>query len=161
MDLTSIFTKVLDGDTQSIFLLVSAYAFAVCLYSFVYQRRVSSWPSVRGRLLRSEVAKSGGTEWARSDQEYVADALYEYEVDGEAHRGRRISAWVVVASHNLRSVLEAQLKEITQYDDGSVAVFYNPKKPAKSLLVKPGWVGQLVTLALGLAPAILYWLRYH
>ena len=88
------------------------------------------------------------------------DALYEYEVDGTSYENSRISPWVIVASHNLRSILHRQLNRISVGPDGKIAVFYNPQHPEKSVLIKPGAVGRLITLTIGIAPITLYAARY-
>ena len=159
--LTDTISLAFAGDIQSIFLLVSVYVLMVCSYSVLYQVKVSRWPTVEGKLLTSGLRKYGGTEWAPADQEYVAETLYEYEVDGKKYLGKRLSPWIVVASHNARFVVNAQLNRVKRDPDGRVAVYYNPKAPGKSFLIPTAVASQLVTLFIGFIPGILYFYKYH
>ena len=103
----------------------------------------------------------GGPEWVKSDQQYSLNAVYRYKVDGRIFEGHRVSAWVVVASHNARGVLEAQRKGVQRYPDGTVSVFYNPKRPDKSYLIRPGLPGLVITLCIIAGPMLYYWRRFH
>jgi hypothetical protein len=111
--------------------------------------------------MHSRLEKVPVVKLVKGHQQYVADALYEYSVNGQQYTGKRISPWVVVATHNMRAVLVKQLLKIRKDPNGSIDVFYNPADPKKSFLVKPGIVGQLVTVAAGLASAIVYMAKYH
>ena len=151
----------LAGDVQSIFLLGCVYVLLACAYSVVYQVRVSRWPAARGQLLKAGLRKFGVTKWVKAEQEYVADALYEYEVNGNKYVGKRLSPWSMVVSHNARFVLDAQLGRVKKGVDGQITVYYNPRNPKKSFLLRTGIVSQLITLAIGLVPAVVYFYKYH
>ncbi len=151
----------LDGDRQGVLFLVAVYALVICVYSFVRQLLVRQWPCVSGVLLDAAVKQWGGTEPLVSEQDYKVDSLYEYVVSGQTFRGTRVSPWVIVASHNARFLLRRQLNKIRRHKDGSVDVFYNPKKPEKSFLIRPGMTGLLVTLAFAVLPSIYYALEFH
>ncbi len=149
------------GDKQGISFFASIYAFLVLGYSVVYQIRVAMWPETKGELSKATVERVGGTELVTSHQNYASRSLYEYSVAGVAYQGTRVSPWVMVASHNARFVLERQLSHIGKNEDGTVRVFYNPNKPSKSFLIKPGKAGIVFTFILTMAPMILYWYFYH
>jgi hypothetical protein len=149
-----------DGDRQSIILLCVIYVFLVCSYSLLWQMRMNSWPSVTGRLGKLGLRKFGGGEWALSNQDYVGDALYMYQVDGKEYTGERISPWVMVASHNLRSLLRLQQKAVDVKPDNEVTVYYNPRNPRKSFLVRTGAVSQVVTALIGITPLLFYLSTY-
>lgn len=151
-------TRALEGDREAILLIFCGYFAAAATWSLFHQLRLRRWPATRGRLVHAETRKFGSTEWVTSEQEYQTDALYEYTVAGTPYQGRRVSAWIVVASHNLRGLLERQLDAIERHPDGSITVYYNPNKPQKSLLVKPGWLGIGFTIGLGALPTVLVWL---
>jgi len=151
----------LAGDKQGVLFFVCVYAFLVLGYSLVRQFHAAGWPMTRGTLQSAGLEKFGSTEWSLSDQDYKVDALYAYEVNGETYTGKRVSPWLIVASHNARFLLERQLSKITRYDDGRVAVFYNPKRPEKSFLIKPSPLGQAFTAAFTFGPLLLYWFGYH
>ncbi len=145
--LTEVIQAALKGDEQSLFLIAAVYMLLVCGYSVFYQVRMSR-------------RTFGARERVLGDQDYVADALYEYEVDGTPYENSRISPWVIVASHNVRFILHRQLNRITLGPDGEIAVYYNPQRLEKSVLKKPGAVGQLITMTIGIARTALYAARY-
>lgn len=114
-----------------------------CLYSIVYQLRIRSWPSTTGQLLKANTEKFGPTDFVLAETDYINAVAYEYTVRGETHIGKRFSAWLLVASHNLKFLLEKQLEG---FEAGqAVPVYYNPRKPAKSFLRRPGIPGLVVT----------------
>ena len=149
------------GDTQGIWFWAAVYAALVCGYSVFHQLRVRRWPSTMGRLERLGLRKFGATEWARSEQDYVGDALYTYRVDGTLYEGSRVSPWVVVASHNARALLSWQQRGVEHGEDGGVRVYYDPARPGKSFLIVPGRVGLVVTVGAALVPAVTYLFRFH
>ena len=126
----------------------------------VWQIRMSLWPSVSGRLETLGLRKFGGGEWALSNQEYTGDALYTYRVEGKEYAGKRISPWVVVASHNLRSILHLQQKGVEVRPGNEVTVYFNPGRPQKSFLVRTGPVSQIVTALIGIGPLLFYLAKY-
>jgi hypothetical protein len=149
------------GEVQGVVFWGAVYCFVVGLFSLVYQLRIRHWPVATGVLAKAGVERWGGAEWVKSDQEYSLKAAYVYRVDGQVHEGHRVSPWVVVASHNARFLLESQLKGVQRHADGTVSVFYNPRRPHKSYLIRPGWTGLLVTWVITLGPALYYWQRFH
>lgn len=151
----------LQGQAQGIFFWVALYVFLVLLYSLIYQIKVASWPTVPGDLIHSGTRKFGSTEWAKSDQEYVASALYSYVVHGKEYQGHRVSPWVIVASHNMKFILDKQIKLIQKHPNGKVPVFYNPKRPEKSFLIIPGAKSQITTAILAVIPFAMYIFKYY
>lgn len=149
------------GDVQAILFWAVVYCGVVGLASLVFQLRIRSWPAAPGVLAKEGVERWGGPRWVKSDQQYSLKSSYVYRVEGLVYEGRRVSAWVVVASHNARAVLHAQLKGVQRHADGTVSVFYNPKRPEKSYLIKPGVPGLLITLSIILGPMLYYWNRFH
>jgi len=154
------FDLAVDGDKQGILFFICFYALIVCSYSVFFQIRVSRWPETRGALLQSGTTKIGGTDPVKSNQEYVASALYEYVVDGDLYQGKRVSPWVMVASHNAKFLLEKQMRGVHRYADGGVRVFFNPANPKKSYLIKPSKVGITFTFSLAVGPMLLYGYSY-
>lgn len=147
------------GEAQGVMFWAAVYMFVVCLYSIVRQKQTNAWPCVPGKLLKIGVNTFGSSP-TKVGQDYVANALYEYQVDGKQYTGSTISAWGVVASHNMRFVLSLQSKAVKTLPGGRVCVYYNPKNPKKSLLIRPGWKSQLITAMLGLALPAWYWSTY-
>jgi hypothetical protein len=60
----------------------------------------------------------------------------------------------------LKSVLRHQLSKIVKGSDGEIAVYYNPRKPDKSVLIRPGLLGLALTVVIGGAPMALYLVKY-
>ena len=149
------------GDLQAMVFWAAVYCGVLGIVSLVYQLRIRTWPSTRGVLAQEGVVQWGGAEWVKSEQQYKLKASYQYQVDGRTFEGHRVSPWVMVASHNARALLEAQRKGLERHADGTVSVFYNPRRPGKSYLIRPGLAGLLVTLCLIVGPAFFYWGRFH
>ena len=145
------------GEAQGIMFFTVVVMSAGALYSVVYQYRIRQWPDTEGTLQKAGTRHFGSSAQHTSEQEYVSDALYSYTVEGEKYTGTRVSPWKIVASHNARGILERQLKSITQLPTGKVAVYYNPLKPEKSFLIKPGIPGLVLTVLLAVLPPLLYW----
>ncbi len=122
----------IQGETQGVWFYAALYTLAVCSYSLFFQIRTRKWPNVAGQLNSLGVVKFGGTETSLSEQDYRSKALYTYHVDGVVYEGKRVSPWVVVASHNARFVLDKQHAAIEHLPNGSVKVFYNPHNPKKA-----------------------------
>ena len=158
--ITSTTASAANGDEQSIVLLGAIYVLLVCSYSVVWQIRMNAWPHVTGRLETLGIRKFGATEWAITDQEYVSDALYTYRVGGEEYNGKRVSPWVMVASHNLRSLLRLQQTGVEVRHGNEVTVYYNPRRPRKSFLVRTGPVSQIFAALIGIAPLLFYVVKY-
>jgi hypothetical protein len=158
--ITSTIACAASGDQQSIVLLGAIYVLLACSYSVVWQLRVNSWPNVTGRLEKLGMRKLGATEWATTDQEYVSDVLYTYRVGGKEYKGKRVSPWVMVASHNLRGLLRLQQKGVEVRHGNEVTVYYKPEKPGKSFLVRTGPVGPIVTALIGIGPLLFCLIKY-
>ena len=156
----TMFQLAINLQPQGLFFWFAVYFLLACLYSLVYQARIRRWKETAGILLSTNLVNSGGTAPVKSDQEYRLNAVYTYTVDGQTYQGTRVSPWVFMASHNLRRILNYQKRQIAHGSDGDVAVYYNPARPQKSFLVKPGIVGMIVTMLLGFTPALLYYSKW-
>ena len=154
-------SSALAGDERSIFLLACVYTLVVCVYGAFYLARVSRWPSAKGKMIRDGLSHFGVTDLVKAEQEYVTDVRYEYEVNGKNYVGKRLSPWLIVASHNARFVLDMQLSRINKSTDGHVTVYYNPRNPKKSYLIRTGLLSQVVVISIGFVPAVLYFHKYY
>ena len=65
----------------------------------------------------------------------------------------------MIASGIARGVLDLQARGIRRISD-KVLVIHHPRKPRRSYLVRPGWGGIAVLLALALLPPALYFLHF-
>lgn len=158
--LLEVFRSAVAGDTKAIWLLAAAYALIVCTYSFLYQLRMRNWRQTYGTLDKRDIAPFGTSSRPLSGRHYKARTEYRYEVDGCEYTGSRVSAWDMVASHNLRGLLRMQLRGVRFDENGKVRVFFNPTRPNKSILILPGVGGMLLTALVGLVPCLLYYLAY-
>lgn len=131
------------GRSEGFFALLFFGLGFACLYSIFYQLRLRSWPSTPGQLLKADTREFGAAKLVPAETDYINAVAYEYAVNGEDYLGKRFSPWVVVASHNLKFLLEKQQEG---FEAGqTVSVYYNPRKPAKAFLKRPGIVGLAVT----------------
>jgi len=135
--MSSFIDSVAAGDKQAIIALVSMYFAAMCLFSLVYCLRIRSWPQTTGTVPESDV-EAWGTSRDADDQNYAANVRDTYRVRGEDYEGARLSPTSILATVNLRALIDWQMRGITKLRDGQVAVFYNDAKPEKSYLVRPG-----------------------
>jgi ribosomal protein L35AE/L33A len=92
--------------------------------SAVKAKAAEAWPEVTGRVVDAFVTEAGG--WP------APIVIYSYEVDGRLYRGSRLRFGGTggMSPGAVEQVLAA-------YATGSeVAVFHDPKRPAKSVLLK-------------------------
>ena len=150
----------LQGETQGVWFWVAVYAFLICGYSVVFQLLCRTWPSTKGQLISIGLDKFGRA-MVLSDQDYKTNALYTYQVKGKSYQGKRVSPWVIVASHNAQFVLKKQLSKVETYPNNQVKVFYKSSNPAKSWLILPSKLGIVITIAISMLPAFGYWLEFY
>ena len=124
------------GDRAAILTATAIYFVLTGAWSLAFCFRVRRWPSTMGRLTTASLRKFGHSMNA-SDQDYRANVLYEYDVDGQAFEGTRLSPTIIVASANARFLLRWQMKGIERVGEDGVRVFYKPGNPAKSYLIVP------------------------
>jgi hypothetical protein len=149
-----------NGYGQGVFFWSALYALLMLLYSFMFQIRVTSWPSTEGELI-NEGIKEFGYAYAKSDKRYIASVYYKYVVQGNEYVGKRLSPWFFITNNNASFFLKNQLNSILRHSSGLVTVYYNPNKPSKSFLIKPGLIGKCVTVALAVIPFLMYWQKYY
>lgn len=161
MDYTiAMWELAVNGEKQGVLFFVAMYLFLVVGYSLIAQWRIRRWPQVEGVLIEAKL-KVMIPDVIRSEQNYRVSSLYSYRIDEKEYEGSRVSTWTVVASHNMRFLLKRQLDRIERTGEAGVAVYYNPKKPEKSCLIKPGVTGLIITCVLVFAPVTFYFTEYH
>ncbi len=116
--------------------LLGILALYVGISNVLNARESSSWPSVEGKITKSEVrirVGSSGEQSVSSSATYHADIEYDYAVEGENLKGTRI------AFGDLGTADPADADTIRdKYPKGTdVTVYYKPKEPQLSLL-EPG-----------------------
>ena len=154
----SFFQELLSCDRTAILNLVAGYFFICGISGLLYWRRVRAWPQVSGQLIKSEI-ESVGLDLQTRDMNYHANLRYQYSVGGIDYEGKRLSPIQIVASTNMRALLRWQMRYITYLEAGKdrIAVFYNPKKPQKSYLIKPLKVEPFIYISFAALP-LIFWL---
>ena len=164
MDILNYFQQMVDlaseGELQGIWFWASCYMLVVCLYSAYFQIRTRFWATTVGTI-HSLGLKKFGISNDLSEQQYRGKALYSYSVNGQTYEGTRISPWVFVTNYNAKGLLLKQQAGIDMPTKDTVTVYYNPKKPQKSFLLKASKFGILVTLISAVAPFLGYVSRFY
>lgn len=135
-------------ETQGIHFWATAYFVIVLAGSLWHVIRVRRWRHTTGQLRHLGIRRLGGTDIHPADQDYVPDALYDYQVNGKPYQGREISVWKMSASGVLTGSAMLLAKRVRATSDGTVDVYYHPGKPHKSLLLRPGTTTLLVLVGL-------------
>ncbi len=94
----------------------------------------TSWPSVKGRILDSWGAPTGNSRGTRP-RRYGLRLRYEYRVDGARHEGTRVT---LLSRRVLTTSSRQEVRDIlrSNYKAGEpVAVYYDPEKPSRAVLV--------------------------
>lgn len=155
-----VFRSAAQGDMRSVFLLVALYVLGAALYSLYLQWQADGWVKTRGRLVRGGSGKFGVRAITLGSKDHPPNALFEYEVDGQRHFGTRASPWGSVASHTLRLIFDRQFRNVGLDASGAVDVYYNPRNPAQSVLMRTGMVSRAILAFLGATPIVLYLVHY-
>ena len=158
--LTAMWELAVAGEKQGIVFFIALYCFLAMSISLIGQWRMRQWPSTTGKLLKAGTRTFGAYDTSPSETQYMIDVLYEYEVRGKKHRGKRVSPWIFITNHNASAILNHQFKSIDRRGD-QVRIFFNPNNPKKSTLLRPGWFGICVSVAIWIGPLIGYWASYH
>lgn len=148
--ISQLVSDALSGDARAILALACLYTALACGWSAWHVWRVRRWPSVEGQLDRFGLRLFGIADRVVSEREYVSDALYRYRVGAKQYEGRRVSAWMVVASHNAQALLRLQLRSVRPNADGQVRIYHHPRKPQRSLLLRPSQCGLAILCILSL-----------
>lgn len=97
-------------------------------------RRMSAWPSVRGRVTGSALV-TDHTPMEDGSPAYYPRIDYQYVVAGLEYRGQRRSLINVGGGGLTRGVAQ---RVLARYPVGSeVAVFYDPQHPSEAILERP------------------------
>ncbi len=130
--LTFIFARVLPWSV----VLIGALALYIGISNVLNAKASTSWPSVEGRISKSEIRVQHGTSGGQSvssSVSYQADIEYDYTVDGEMLKGSRIGF------EDLGTADRSDAETVrNRYPEGiSVTVYYKPNEHQISLL-EPG-----------------------
>jgi hypothetical protein len=132
----------------------------VIIGGFEYRQglKTNDWPAAAGRIVESKIVEkkvdgSSGRRRSRiSDRDYTVDVRYSYEVEGQKFEGDRLRYGN--ESHDSRA---SAMEEQSLFAPGKeVQVYYDPKTPSQSVLIKGiglSWLGMvlgLMALVIGL-----------
>ena len=116
---------------ENIKLIIFVY-FAICIPLIIFKfRGISKWHCTEGVLLNAEVKAHYSSEYSSS----FARVKYQYWVDGTEYMGHRLSPHLF-GGISAYGIIEKQIKKIEHLPNGKIRVFYNPKKPHKSYLIR-------------------------
>ena len=112
-------------------------------------RESGSWPTVAGKIVRSEMevdsSRTGTRENSSDSAAYTPKIEYEFAVNGATQRGSRIAA-----VQDMNANREHVLKVLNKYPlDRAVTVSYKPDDPSVCVLEPGSWGGVGVVFGLG------------
>ena len=108
------------------------YALAVTLYVLLFTKKLKKWPYVLGELTEISIRPTG------EFRAFAGRVKYTYEVNGVAYKGKRLSPWTV--SGHVKNIISKQMAKIEYVSNDQVKVFYNPKNPSKSYLIRESFL---------------------
>lgn len=128
---------------------LALFGLALIAFAVMNARRASAaaaWPSVPGTILVSRLTSgevSSGDD--SSTTRYDVKLEYEYAVDGQTHRGKRLAFGSVGSTD--RAAVE---RHLTRYPEGAkVEVFYDPRDPKAAVLEKRASGQNLMAIVMG------------
>ena len=108
------------------------YALVVTLYIYLFTKKLKKWPYVLGELAEISIGPTPGIRTV------AGRVRYTYEVNGVVYKGKRLSPFTV--SGHVRNIISKQMAKIEYVPKDQVKVFYNPKNPSKSYLVRESFL---------------------
>ena len=97
----------------------------------IKSKQAQSWPTVKGRVLTSEVVEDRYRDpTGNATIAFVPDVVYEYNVEGQVYTSRNI----IFGQTNYDYIIASRICEKYAIDS-TPDVYYNPAKPAESVLV--------------------------
>jgi Protein of unknown function (DUF3592) len=158
--LQHMFDLALRKELQGIHFWATLYVLIVLAGTLWHALRVRGWPRVEGQLLDLGIRPLGTPELGTCDQDYVPSALYRYQVNGRSYEGREISIWKMSASGMLRNTAKLLPRQVRPSETGKVPVSYHPRRPQKSVLLRPGWTSIALLSALMVLTVAFYVWRW-
>lgn len=119
------------------FVFLGIVFLAVGGYEFRGGVKTKDWPATPGRIIESEIETRSNSSHARGrtarrDTDYSVSIRYSYEVAGQKFEGQRLQYGN--KSHDKHSMAK---QEQSLYPAGKeVQVFYDPRNPKSSVLLK-------------------------
>lgn len=120
------------------FILIGALFLLNAIKSRLLIRRASNWPSVKGKVLSSEVEEDRfRNPTGKATIAFVPAIEYSYKVNGTAYTGTRVTFGVTNYDYIIASKICDKFAIESTPD-----VFYNPANPAESVLAPKSTEGQ-------------------
>lgn len=127
-----------------LFLSVGVLSVGLAIRNLLKGSASRRWPQVQGRILRALVLVQTESEGGDS---YTPQVEYEYTVEGIEYRGKRLRYGQTTGSWGRKQAK----RTIGRFTVGGPApVWFNPRKPADSVLVRGTSWGNLAILFAGL-----------
>jgi hypothetical protein len=97
----------------------------------IKSKQAQSWPNVKGRVLTSEVVEDRYRDpTGNATIAFVPKVVYEYNVEGQVYTSRNI----IFGQTNYDYIIASRICEKYAIES-TPDVYYNPAKPAESVLV--------------------------
>lgn len=114
-------------------------------FEFQQGLKTNDWPAAAGRLIASEV-----TDYPGTDYEYTVSVRYSYEIDGREFEGDRLR----FGNETHNSWALAKDEQLLYPPGKEVQVYYDPKTPNRSVLIKGIGLSWMM-MALGLMALVI------
>ena len=108
------------------------YALVVTLYIYLFTKKLKKWPYVLGELAEISIVPT------YEIRTVAGRVRYTYEVNGVVYKGKRLSPWSVTG--HVKNIISRQMAKIEYVSNDQVKVFYNPKNPSKSYLIRESFL---------------------
>ena len=108
------------------------YALVVTLYIYLFTQKLKKWPYVLGELAEISIVPT------YEIRTVAGRVRYTYEVNGVVYKGKRLSPWSVTG--HVKNIISKQMAKIEYVSNDQVKVFYNPKNPSKSYLIRESFL---------------------
>ena len=108
------------------------YALVVTLYIYLFTKKLKKWPYVLSELAEISIVPT------YEIRTVAGRVRYTYEVNGVVYKGKRLSPWSVTG--HVKNIISRQMAKIEYVSNDQVKVFYNPKNPSKSYLIRESFL---------------------
>lgn len=134
-DVQDFIDKIMAGDGPSLAKLATAWFLFFTVKYHIDLRRIGKWPSTIGDLKRFRLIRGVASI------EPMKMIEYHYEIDGETYTGGATNlAHIRIGGNSSGRCIKKMMDRVERIDEDKVILHYDPKKPWKSLLLKPSLI---------------------